>query len=109
MSIRKIAIKTLAILQTCDLSAILRYRRIFAPHRIGKHTPRRKNALCLVWQATCRFSQKSNAIFGSIIPLQRGLFYVNFMLISEYALFIKKGGYLGCGFVFFFLLLTPNS
>jgi len=32
---RKIAIKTLAILQTCDLAAILRYRRIFAPHRIG--------------------------------------------------------------------------
>ena len=32
---RKIAIKPLAILQTCDLPAILRYRRIFAPHRIG--------------------------------------------------------------------------
>ncbi|OHB73538.1 MAG: hypothetical protein A2W17_08405 [Planctomycetes bacterium RBG_16_41_13] len=32
---RKIAIKNLAILQTCDLAAILRYRHIFAPHRIG--------------------------------------------------------------------------
>src|SRR3990170_6140971 len=31
----KIAIKNLAILQTCDLPAILRYRRIFVPHRIG--------------------------------------------------------------------------
>ncbi|OGP12135.1 MAG: hypothetical protein A3G39_09160 [Deltaproteobacteria bacterium RIFCSPLOWO2_12_FULL_43_16] len=37
--IRKIAIKNLAILQTCvrlrRMPAILRYRRIFAPHRIG--------------------------------------------------------------------------
>src|SRR3989344_8714615 len=32
---RKIAIKNLAILQTGDLPAILRCRRIFAPHRIG--------------------------------------------------------------------------
>src|SRR3990167_2586068 len=31
---RKIAIKTLAILQTGDLPAILRYRPIFDPHRI---------------------------------------------------------------------------
>ena len=32
--IRKIAIENLAILQTGDLPAILRYRRIFVPHRI---------------------------------------------------------------------------
>jgi hypothetical protein len=44
----KIAIKNLAILQTGDLAAILRYRRIFSPHRIGEHTARRKNGLCLV-------------------------------------------------------------
>ena len=41
--VRKIAIKNLAILQTCDLPAILRYRTIFTPHRIGKYTARRKN------------------------------------------------------------------
>jgi len=35
---RKIAIKTPAILQTGDLPAILRYRPIFVPHRIGEHT-----------------------------------------------------------------------
>src|SRR3990170_7267925 len=40
---RKIAIKNLAILQTGDLPAILRYRTIFAPHRIGEHTARCKN------------------------------------------------------------------
>jgi len=39
----KIAIKNLAILQTGDLPAILRYRTIFSPHRIGEHTARRKN------------------------------------------------------------------
>jgi hypothetical protein len=46
---RKIAIKNLAILQTCDLPdpsfawvPRLRYRPIFAPHRIGEHTVRRK-------------------------------------------------------------------
>jgi len=46
----KIAIEDLAILQTGDLAAILRYRRIFSPHRIDEHTARRKNGLCLVWQ-----------------------------------------------------------
>jgi len=40
---RKIAIKDRAILQTGDLPAILRYRTIFTPHRIGEHTARRKN------------------------------------------------------------------
>jgi len=35
---RKIAIENLAILQTGDLPAILCYRRIFVPHRIGEHT-----------------------------------------------------------------------
>jgi len=47
---RKIAIKDLAILQTGDLAVILRYRHIFSPHRIDKHTARRKNGLCLVYQ-----------------------------------------------------------
>jgi len=60
----KIAIKNLAILQTCDLRAILCYRRIFTPHRIGEYAARRKNGLCLVWQATCRLPQKSKPIFG---------------------------------------------
>ncbi|MBI5048592.1 MAG: hypothetical protein HZB54_06570 [Deltaproteobacteria bacterium] len=41
-SSRKIAIKNLATLQTCDLPAILRYRTIFTPHRIGEHTARCK-------------------------------------------------------------------
>ena len=36
---RKIAIKPIAILQTCDLPAILRYRPIFAPHRILPLSP----------------------------------------------------------------------
>ena len=44
---RKIAIKTLAILQTGvrlrRMPAILCYRTIFSPHRIGEHTARRKN------------------------------------------------------------------
>ena len=43
MSNRKIAIKNLAILQTGDLPAILRYRLIFSPHRIDEHTARHKN------------------------------------------------------------------
>ncbi len=43
MSNRKIAIKNLAILQTGDLAAILRYRTIFAPHRIDEHTAHRTN------------------------------------------------------------------
>jgi len=60
----KIAIEDLAILQTGDLAAILRYRRIFSPHRIDEHTARRKNGLCLVWQPTCQFTQKSMSIFG---------------------------------------------
>ncbi|OGP32105.1 MAG: hypothetical protein A2073_04865 [Deltaproteobacteria bacterium GWC2_42_11] len=63
--IRKIAIKNLAILQTGDLPAIVRCRRIFAPHRIGEHTARCKNGLRLVWQATYQFPQKSMSIFGT--------------------------------------------
>jgi hypothetical protein len=54
----KIAIKTLAILQTGDLPAILRYRTIFAPHRIPPPVPLHegdkgliaKIGRCLVWQ-----------------------------------------------------------
>jgi len=61
---RKIAIKNFAILQTGDLPAVLRCRRIFAPHRIGEHTARRKNGLRLVWQVTYQFPQKSMSIFG---------------------------------------------
>ncbi|OGP31653.1 MAG: hypothetical protein A2073_04760 [Deltaproteobacteria bacterium GWC2_42_11] len=70
----KIAIKNLAILQTGDLPdpsfawvPRLRCRRIFAPHRIGEHTARRKNGLRLVWQATYQFPQKTMSIFDALV------------------------------------------
>jgi len=69
----KIAIEDLAILQTGDLAAILRYRRIFSPHRIDEHTARRKNGLCLVWQPTYQFTQKSMSIFGWFLA---GTYYI---------------------------------
>ena len=81
---RKIAIENLAILQTGDLPAILRCRRIFALHPAQRGSPypppvplhegdrgraHRKNGLRLVWQSTCQFPQKSMSIFGVKITL----------------------------------------
>jgi hypothetical protein len=60
---RKIAIKNLAILQTCDLAAILRYRPIFVPHRIGEHTARLKNCPLPRLAANLQVSPKINVYF----------------------------------------------
>ena len=66
---RKIAIENLAILQTCDLPAILRYRPIFTPHRIGEHTARRRNCPLPRLAGNLQVSPKINVYFwGAYSP-----------------------------------------
>ena len=66
----KIAIKNLAILQTGDLPdpsfawvPRLRYRPIFVPHRIGKHTARLKNCPLPCLADNLQVSPKINVYF----------------------------------------------
>src|SRR3990172_11377658 len=87
---RKIAIKNLAILQTCDLPAILRYRRIFAPHRIGdiRLVAKMSSALsgrqlagfpknqCLflgLWSMVCLYIYTSHKVYGNSSTLSQCL------------------------------------
>src|SRR3990172_9139511 len=70
MSNRKIAIKNLAILQTGDLPAILCYRTIFGPHRIGEHTARLQNFPLPPLAAPLSGSLKNKSLF-----LGSGLFF----------------------------------
>jgi len=66
---RKIAIENLAILQTCDLPAILRYRPIFTPHRIGEYTARCKNCPLPCLAGNLQVSPKINVYFGILSKL----------------------------------------